>query len=1243
MSFTSPQCSSDCPSAPVIISLALKPSLLPPSLSQKHKYKVVFREPDTWWKFKPKELERRNIHGVSKEKIKKMLERYEHCLTISSILNSSVPSGMKSAASEEDFCHKKGPGKEDTMSCGGKESFASPLKCTEWSMGEKHLLEGEAPGNQNLQKEKREIGHKLLECHSERSIPLEDLDIYASPPRRDQVAPVLEMEMIKADLEKSEDSTDAQCCLGNGQEYNNKDLDVQAEANQCGEVLSEIELTETGTRNKEGSGLEKSERPEILNFVGDWPVEQTMGQRLKRVKRLQKLTMKNDEDDKGMNTPPLDAIKDSDKEETLHRIDNQKGLLQENRPEDNNQIGISGDDSEEEASRLLMVGDWPVQSFLEQRKQKMRMPKRGLGDSEEVTSDQYNTNKSDLNPLTVFSGTLESSEESQISSKKGSNGALKISSPETLSEKQPLQSKRPRKHHKLALTFTNNLVLSKPEEHLSLFPLLEETAGEPSSAKATQYSQTEPKDFALLWRLERKMIATDDTNVLHGRLDGFIPKSIDTTPDCTEKIPYKVTYDKSTYVEESELVHIDESENLNILCKLFGSFSFDALKDLYERCNRDIDWTTGILLDSAEKLCKDDNTECLQETITQLSGIALDSKESSNCGESTNPTHITRTSRIIQNSENENISINDGGNTLDAGLSAEIPNLLTNDLFVSSVENKNVNHDVPNSSVSELGSKESVLGTLKTHTKEISPTVLLENDQSTFLNTERDFCAPAAELDYLNDGSATLRSISETETGIMSSEEHQECSEMKGAAAQGNPVLLKGFVQNESKSESSKEMSCSPVFSAAAENEESKIPHQNDYRTRSLNPISVSQSVNIDCLELILPPELAIQLNEIFGPIGVDSESLSDEDYVVHIDLGLAKEIHEKWKASIMKRRKREDLHKQLVEDPAQFEQFCLQDTDHQIRATSSSASCPRIESTAASEVFPFMDHWNVQTQKVSLREIMSEEIALQEKQDRKRFPFMATKDCAAILKEKQLLEMFPTISPNFLMDIFKDYNYSLEQTVQFLSCVLEADPVKTVVAKETPLGTTFSSCSVSKSREKKAKKCREPDDILSDKKFQDFRCPGYDDFRAEAFLHQQKWQECLRKAGEAYRMGMKPVAVFYVQRGRLHEQKMKEANRDAAMQIFETMNATLLPENLLDLHGLHVDEALDHLSRVLLEKTEEYIQAGGKPYLYVITGKGNHSQGGVARIKPAVTKYLGSHKFKFTEIKPGCLRVMLK
>lgn len=40
------------------------------------------------------------------------------------------------------------------------------------------------------------------------------------------------------------------------------------------------------------------------------------------------------------------------------------------------------------------------------------------------------------------------------------------------------------------------------------------------------------------------------------------------------------------------------------------------------------------------------------------------------------------------------------------------------------------------------------------------------------------------------------------------------------------------------------------------------------------------------------------------------------------------------------------------------------------------------LKTLAAPEMLPFLDHWNTQTKKVSLREIMSEEIALQEKHD---------------------------------------------------------------------------------------------------------------------------------------------------------------------------------------------------------------------------------------------------------------------
>lgn len=48
-------------------------------------------------------------------------------------------------------------------------------------------------------------------------------------------------------------------------------------------------------------------------------------------------------------------------------------------------------------------------------------------------------------------------------------------------------------------------------------------------------------------------------------------------------------------------------------------------------------------------------------------------------------------------------------------------------------------------------------------------------------------------------------------------------------------------------------------------------------------------------------------------------------------------------------------------------------------------------------------------------------------------------------------------------------YSYSLEQTEQFLNCVLEADPVKTVIAQEgVQQNEIVSSYSAAKNREKK-------------------------------------------------------------------------------------------------------------------------------------------------------------------------------
>ncbi|XP_042313449.1 NEDD4-binding protein 2-like 1 isoform X2 [Sceloporus undulatus] len=60
-------------------------------MALENNYEVIFREPDTHWKFNVRELTRRNSHGVPREKIQRMKERYEHDVTFHIVLHSEEP------------------------------------------------------------------------------------------------------------------------------------------------------------------------------------------------------------------------------------------------------------------------------------------------------------------------------------------------------------------------------------------------------------------------------------------------------------------------------------------------------------------------------------------------------------------------------------------------------------------------------------------------------------------------------------------------------------------------------------------------------------------------------------------------------------------------------------------------------------------------------------------------------------------------------------------------------------------------------------------------------------------------------------------------------------------------------------------------------------------------------------------------------------------------------------------------
>lgn len=100
----------------------------------------------------------------------------------------------------------------------------------------------------------------------------------------------------------------------------------------------------------------------------------------------------------------------------------------------------------------------------------------------------------------------------------------------------------------------------------------------------------------------------------------------------------------------------------------------------------------------------------------------------------------------------------------------------------------------------------------------------------------------------------------------------------------------------------------------------------------------------------------------------------------------------------------------------------------------------------------------------------------------------------------------------------------------------------------------------------------------------------------------------------------------------------MEAYNAQARDFIFRANNAHQ-PEDTIDLHGLYVEEAEE-----ILETRLRTARQRGDDHINVIVGKGNHSAGGIAKIKPAVEKILRAQGLQFnSEQNAGKIIVQLR
>ncbi|KAL1836370.1 hypothetical protein VTJ49DRAFT_5234 [Mycothermus thermophilus] len=126
-----------------------------------------------------------------------------------------------------------------------------------------------------------------------------------------------------------------------------------------------------------------------------------------------------------------------------------------------------------------------------------------------------------------------------------------------------------------------------------------------------------------------------------------------------------------------------------------------------------------------------------------------------------------------------------------------------------------------------------------------------------------------------------------------------------------------------------------------------------------------------------------------------------------------------------------------------------------------------------------------------------------------------------------------------------------------------------------------------------------------------------YDRLRNLARAEGDKMASCFERSREAYQRGDGALAKQLSDEGKRHKKKQEEYNKQASDFIFrENNHPDRVPEDAIDLHGQFVREA-----EAILEARIRYDREAGQSHLHVIVGKGNHSAGGVQKLKPCVER----------------------
>lgn len=344
------------------------------------------------------------------------------------------------------------------------------------------------------------------------------------------------------------------------------------------------------------------------------------------------------------------------------------------------------------------------------------------------------------------------------------------------------------------------------------------------------FTQTEAQDFALLWRLNRQdspdntlvtvSSHSSDFIVLSGDSSRFVPVSaaVAVHPSGHKEVPYRVVHEKGTQVEEKELgAAQDRFESLCILSSHFKLVSFDTLEDLYDKCHQDLEWTTNLLLDSGERFFRDEDgawDEDNQNTFSLCGALG----------------------EVVQT----NVCANVLGEDLQKPEPAEF----------------------------EEGTQQPTCETVSESNENLSNT-----DIPCF-----DGVAASVSNDHHLNTTSQLEKAPQTELSQPEATKEIECKVMPvpdlGGGAWGGSLEDEVIIE-ESRTEIEYDIASMDevhrLLQAELEEMEREEKQKKEEKTERRDMEERrSKHLDIQSLELKLPTELALQLTELFGPVGVD-------------------------------------------------------------------------------------------------------------------------------------------------------------------------------------------------------------------------------------------------------------------------------------------------------------------------------------------------------------------------------------